>query len=481
MNPYPSLKSVTIDCSYSSEVLISGIQFHSGKVGKGELFVAIPGIEVDGHDYIHHAIEAGAVAVVGEKELYHLPVPYYRVSNSRLALAQIASQYYDYPSRRHTMIGITGTNGKTTTAHLLRHIIETAGITCSLIGTVSNLINGVDISSSQTTPDALQLQKWLYESNDQTVIMEVSSHGIDQDRIGGTEYDYAVFTNLSHDHLDYHDSLEDYYLTKARLFNQSKINGAAIITSRGRWGNRLIDQLLTQNKTVYSFGEVGGDKIEIVQIHSESPLYFQIREENRLYDVKMSLPGVYNAWNAAAAWLTAHRMGIESNIIQHALNNFPGVPGRFEVFPHPNGAQFIVDYAHTPDGFEQFLKTLHNRKQNQIIHIFGFRGDSDPSKRSTMLKISVEWSDKIILTMDNLSGTDIKSMLAEMQELANESGGNKCVIIEDRTKAIEYAWQLARKGDQVAITGKGREVYQQTFALPSNTDPDTIQYLLNKS
>ena len=176
------------------------------------------------------------------------------------------------------MIGITGTNGKTTTAHLLRHIIETAGITCSLIGTVSNRINGVDISSSETTPDALQLQKWLYESNDQTVIMEVSSHGIDQDRIGGTEYDYAVFTNLSHDHLDYHDSLEDYYLTKARLFNESKINGAAIITSRGRWGNRLIDQLLTQNKTVYSFGEVGGDKIEIVQIHSESPLYFQIRE-----------------------------------------------------------------------------------------------------------------------------------------------------------------------------------------------------------
>ncbi|CAM4398508.1 UDP-N-acetylmuramoyl-L-alanyl-D-glutamate--2,6-diaminopimelate ligase [Paenibacillus alkaliterrae] len=480
MNLNPAIKSVRIDCSHSSEVAISGIQFHSGKVKKGELFVAISGMSIDGHDFIQQAIGAGAVAVVGEKDISGLSVPYFRVSNSRKALAQLACQYYEQPSKRHTMIGITGTNGKTTTAYLLRHIIESAGKTCSLIGTVSNRINGRDIPSVQTTPDALQLQKWLSESEDQVVIMEVSSHGIEQDRVFETEYDFVVFTNLSHDHLDYHGSLENYYLTKERLFNQLKTNGEAITTSIGRWGKRLIDHLITQNKVVYSFGDSKEDMLEITPIQSESSLYFQVREGIRLFDVKMPLPGAYNAWNVAVAWLTAHRMGIESAVIQQALGHFPGVSGRFEVFPHPTGAQFIVDYAHTPDGFEQFLRTLHERRQNRLIHIFGFRGNGDPSKRSMMLDISSRWSDEIILTMDNLNGSDRESMLMELQLLINQFGKKKCTIIDDRTKAIEYAWQKAGKGDQIAITGKGREAYDQPFALPSMTDPDTLHYLLQK-
>lgn len=473
-----AIKTVRIE---SKEIMISGIQFHSGKVKQGELFVAISGMNIDGHEFIQHAIHAGAVAVVGEKDLSDLSVPYFRVTNSRKILAELSCQYYDHPSRRHTMIGITGTNGKTTTAFLLRHIIEKSGKKCSLIGTVSNWINGREMPSAQTTPDALQLQKWLSESKDQVVIMEVSSHAIDQDRVHGIKYDYAVFTNLSHDHLDYHGSLMDYYLTKERLFDQLITNGEAITTSLGRWGKRLIDHLITQNIKVYSFGDSKNDWLEILPIQTASSSYIRLSDGSRVLDVNSPLPGAYNAWNVAAAWLTARRMGIEAAVIHQALSQFPGVPGRFEVIPHPSGYQFIIDYAHTPDGFEQFLKTLYERRQNRLIHIFGFRGNGDPSKRSLMLEISARWSDEVILTMDKLSGVDRGRMQQELRSLINQFKLKKCTLIEDRTRAIEYAWLNAEPGDQIAITGIGREKYDQEFALPCMSDHETVNYLIYKN
>lgn len=472
-----TLKPILLDCASSAKTMITGVQFHSGKVEKGDVFVAIPGAKVDGHKYIQDAIRAGAVAIVGEKDLSHLQVPYYRVANARLALAEIANELYDNPSRLRTMIGITGTNGKTTTAHILRHILEVAGHTCSLIGTVSNHINGQVIPSTQTTPDVLQLQKWLKESRDQVFIMEVSSHGIDQHRVSGISYDYAVFTNLSHDHLDYHKTMADYFYTKAQLFKQMKRNGEAIINSRGEWGARLLDHLMTEDRTVFSYGETVRDHLEIVQMQSEYPLQFQLREGDHYYDAAMSLPGSYNAWNTAAAWLTARRMGIPPSVIKRALVTFTGVPGRFEVFSHPKGAQFIVDYAHTPDGFAQFLQTLHQRRKTRIIHIFGFRGNGDPSKRRLMFANSAARSDLIILTLDDLKGMNAKSNVKELQKFADEEGLDRCIVIEDRTKAIEYAWHHAENGDLVAITGKGREVYEQKFRLPTRTDIDTLQYL----
>ncbi|WP_167747027.1 UDP-N-acetylmuramoyl-L-alanyl-D-glutamate--2,6-diaminopimelate ligase [Cohnella luojiensis] len=474
------LESVTIDYPSSTEIIISGIQFHSSKVRKGDLFVAIRGLKVDGHNYILEAIKAGAVAIVGEENLNNLSVPYYRVSNARKALALLASEFYENPSRRHMMIGITGTNGKTTTAHLLRYILESAGISCSLIGTVSHYINGMEIPSTQTTPDALQLQQLLYQSQDQVVIMEVSSHGIDQDRIHGIEYDLALFTNLSHDHLNYHKTLEDYFQTKARLFTQMKRNGVAIITSRCNWGKRLIDQLLTKKSSVKTFGDSDRDQIELIVVKSESPLKVEIREGDKHYIVSTSLEGIYNFWNVAAAWLTARQIGIKAAIIQNALQSFPGVPGRYEVYSHPNGAQFIIDYAHTPDGFFQFLRTLHARKPSRVIHIFGFRGNGDPTKRHVMLEISAAWSDRIILTQDDLNDVEPESILEQLHGFANDFEGKHCMVIEDRTKAIEYVWEQVGKGDLVAITGKGIETYDQYFALPCKSDRDTIQYLLNK-
>ncbi|MCL6606226.1 MAG: UDP-N-acetylmuramoyl-L-alanyl-D-glutamate--2,6-diaminopimelate ligase [Paenibacillus sp.] len=478
MNLHSALKTIVPDSTSTHDIHISGIQFHSGKVKQGDLFVAISGNNVDGHTYIKEAIKAGAAAVVGEMHMLDLEVPYFRVSNARLALAQIASLFYNHPSRRHIMVGITGTNGKTTTAHMLRHILETAGISCALIGSVSQQINRKEIQSTQTTPDALQLQQWLDYSHDQVVIMEVSSHGIDQERIGAISYDFTVFTNLTHDHLDYHHTLEKYFETKARLFKQMKSHGEAIVSSRDRWGRRLSDQLLTEGTHVHTFGEATLDQLKITRVISASPLEFAIQDGQENYTISLPIPGVYNAWNASAAWLTARRMGINPQSIQKSLENFPGVPGRFEMYKHPLGAKFIIDYAHTPDGLLQFLKTVRELTDQRIIHIFGFRGNGDRSKRQPMFDISAGMSDLIILTLDDFKGAIVDDLLTELRDMAHSYGVETCIVIEDRTKAIEFAWELARSGDIVAITGKGTEAYDQSFALPCTSDRETINYLI---
>ncbi|WP_410511249.1 UDP-N-acetylmuramoyl-L-alanyl-D-glutamate--2,6-diaminopimelate ligase [Paenibacillus sp. BR2-3] len=478
MNLHSALKTIVPDSTSTPDIHIPGIQFHSGKVKQGDLFVAIPGKNLDGHTYIKEAIKAGAAAVVGEMHMSDLEVPYFRVSNARLALAQIASLFYNHPSRRHIMVGITGTNGKTTTAHMLRHILETAGVSCTLIGSVCQQINGEEIQSTQTTPDALQLQQWLDYSHDQVVIMEVSSHGIDQERIGAIGYDFTVFTNLTHDHLDYHHTLEEYFETKARLFKQMKSYGEAIVSSGCEWGKRLSDQLLTEGSPVHTFGEATLDQLQITRVISASPLEFDIQNGQENYTVSLPLSGVYNAWNASAAWLTARRMGVNPLTIQKALETFPGVPGRFEMYKHPRGAECIIDYAHTPDGLLQFLKTVRGLTDQRIIHIFGFRGNGDQSKRQPMFDISTGLSDLIILTLDDLKGAIADELLTELREMASPYGLDTCVVIEDRTKAIEFAWELARSGDIVVITGKGTEAYDQSFALPCTSDRETIKYLI---
>ncbi|MEF7440637.1 UDP-N-acetylmuramoyl-L-alanyl-D-glutamate--2,6-diaminopimelate ligase [Paenibacillus lautus] len=478
MNLHTALKPFVQDYTTIANMNITGVQFHSGKIQQGDVFVAINGTKEDGHHYIQSAIKAGASAVVGEYKITDLPVPYYRVSNTRRALAALVGHLYDFPSQRHVMIGITGTNGKTTTAHMLKHILEFAGVTCTLLGTVFQEINGQKVISTQTTPDSLQLNKWLNQSDDQVVIMEVSSHGIDQERIAFIEYDYAVFTNLSHDHLDYHHTLEDYFGTKARLFTQIKQNGESIISSHNDWGKRLIDLLTTNKMRVHTFGKSVNDDVQLTNIESEFPLTFQLKQRGTHYKQVLPIPGIYNAWNAVAAWLTASRMGIEPEVIQKALRTFAGVPGRFEIFKHPSGAELIVDYAHTPDGFHQFLRTIHSRTNNRVIHIFGFRGNGDPTKRKEMIRISVENNDMIVLTLDDLKGANKKEMLMEMRSLVSNYGKSKCLIIDDRTEAIEYVLKEAKKGDVVIITGKGRECYEQEFAIPSKSDIETIEYLL---
>ncbi len=455
-----------------------GIQFDSRKVKVGELFIAISGTAFNGHDFIDDAIKNGASSIIGEKEILNLPIPYYKCSNARLALALAASEFYHHPWKRPIMVGITGTNGKTTTSYMLRHILETNGYSCGLIGTVQHIINGKEIASNQTTPNPLVLQELIAESSDDIIIMEVSSHGLHQDRVSGLKFDYAIFTNLSHDHLDYHQNLSDYFKVKSRLFSLLKDNGEAIIGTYTSWGKELTNNITIPSERVFTFGNSIENDIELIEWNQA-----QQKSKLRIFTEHITLslpsPGLHNLWNAMGASLLANRLNISTKDIKQSFTTFLGVPGRFETFHYDHRATTIVDYAHTPDGLEQCLKTAKFQCMGRLFHIFGFRGDRDKSKRKSMLSISSFYCDVIILTMDDLNNENIENMTEEMKNLTSTIPHSNFYIILDRTKAIEYAWKHSKQNDVIMITGKGPETYKHTFAYPCKTDQETVHFLYN--
>ena len=452
---------------------IEGISTNSSNVQPNDLFVAIKGYRVDGHDFIQNAIQAGAQIIIGEKDLTELPVPYIKVENSRLALAQLACEFYGNPSRDKKMIGITGTNGKTTTSYMLKHILESVGKTCALFGTVKNVVNGQDSSSSNTTPDALELNKQLAQSKDEFIIMEVSSHGLSQFRVTGVEFDFCLFTNLDQDHLDYHQDMEEYFSVKASLFDQLKPDGKAIINHYSIWGKKLAKQLRSKERTFHAIGVEPHHDLQIQQLKSgNSKISF---ENNHNLNIKLKILGKHNIFNAAMAFLTARKIGLSDEEILQALEIFPGVPGRFEVFNHPKGVTVVVDYAHTADAFDHCLQTAKEEGANRVFHIFGFRGNRDLPKRGGMVSVSKKISDVHILTFDDLNDVSYQ----EMEEALNVLNEGGCVI-PDRTVAIKQALDHASSGDWICITGKGAEKYQQKFELPTNSDIETVQYLFQQ-
>ncbi len=463
--------------SHDPSMLIQGIQFNSRKIRPGDLFVAINGFSADGHRYINQAIANGAAAVVGEQNVYGLNVPYYQTSDSRKALARLASNFYGHPSKNHIMIGITGTNGKTTTAYLLKHIIEQSGITCSMIGTVNNMINNQAIQSKNTTPDPLELQSLLAESRDEVVIMEVSSHGIEQQRVEGILFDYTLFTNLGNDHLDYHESLEAYFNVKARLFKRMKSQGTAIIASHNEWGKKLQKRLSESGHNVLTFGKQSEDEMQLLNVCTEYFPTIKVRLGDTTDFLQIPLPGMHNVWNTLGALLTVQKMGISLKKAASYLSSFNGVPGRFETFSHPAGATFIVDYAHTEDAIEYCYQTAERENAERIIHILGFRGKRDLSKRRDIVALCSDVCSQLILTFDDLNGVPSDRMVEELQELNEDFADGSAEIIPDRTKAIQHAWEKAENGDWVFITGKGQETYKQSFKLPASTDIQTIQFL----
>lgn len=461
-----------------NHIEIKGISANSTEIGQNHLFIAISGYQQDGHDYINNAIEAGAIAVVGEKEINGLNVPYVRVSNSRLALAQIAKEFYQTSSKKHTIIGITGTNGKTTTSFMLKHILEDAGLSCSLFGTIHNVVNGQKLPSFNTTMDALELHRHLSICKDDVVIIEVSSHGLSQFRVEGIEFDYCLFTNLDHEHLDYHQDMDDYFSVKATLFNKLKTDGKAIINSYNSWGERLFRSLQCKRQNVFAMGEAGNNHLQIVRCKTGNPPMAVFTEGDEKYPLKMKILGIHNIYNAAMAFLTLRKFNIPGDEIIQSLQTFPGVPGRFEIFEHPNEATVVIDYAHTSDAFSRCLSSVRELGAKRIFHVFGFRGNRDESKRMGMLKKSYELSDRIILTLDDLNHLSYEEMVQILNEL-NRS--QKALIIPDRTLAIQYAGDNTDKDDWIIITGKGEEKYQQPYFLPTTCDEDTIRYLRRKT
>jgi len=469
MNLKTLIEPLGIHISREDESIdIKGLAFNSSKVEQNYLFVAIRGTHTDGHTFIEDAIKNGASIVIGEEDLSSIAVPYIRVSNSRKTLGLLASRFYENPTQHKIMIGITGTNGKTTTSYMLKHILESAGISCALFGSVSTIINGIENESTHTTVDAVTLNHLLAMCNDRVVIMEVSSHGLVQSRIEGLQFDYCIFTNLEHEHLDYHENMESYFLAKQSLFNYLKPNGTAIINSNSSWGERLCTYVSSLEK-------------QVIRINGSKPTYIVNDEELivhqdpiQSYSLNSRMKGKHNLENASLAFSTAISLQLDPLNIERSLENFNGVPGRFELFPHPGGATCIVDYAHTGNAFSHILETASLYNPKRIIHIFGFRGNRDIQKRKTMVQISLKKCHICILTFDDLNGIPSEQMIQDLHTL---DPMNRCIIIPDRTLAIQYAWEIAQNNDLIVITGKGIENYQQNFSLPTSSDIQTLNYL----
>ncbi|ARK30858.1 UDP-N-acetylmuramoyl-L-alanyl-D-glutamate--2,6-diaminopimelate ligase [Halalkalibacter krulwichiae] len=471
------LKPLKKQCD--EDIDITGIQLDSRKIKDGNLFVAISGYEADGHKFIQSAIKNGAVAIIGEKNLKEIvTVPYFKVDNSRKALLILVNHFYDKPHNKHKMIGITGTNGKTTTSYLLHHILEHNGKSVARLGTVEYVINGEMRESNLTTPDAILLQEMLHESEDEYVVMEVSSHGLDQYRVHGSMFDYALFTNLSHEHLDYHKDLEDYYQTKKKIFQCLKDQGKGIVGTYCSWGERLHEELAEELVPSVSFGQSkGGEPIYLKSYSTVPDVNLVIDDNEKEYVIKMNIQGEHNVYNAIGSYICAREIGLSPEEVIEALETFEGVPGRFEEVTIPNGAKAFLDYAHTPDGLQYALNTAKECTARNLYHIFGFRGKRDCSKRKMMVQISQSLSDYVFLTLDDLNGTGNELMLAELRELSKPY--ENIVVMDDRTEAIVYVLSLLKEGDGMIITGKGSENYQEEYRYQTRNDRETIVNVLS--
>lgn len=458
---------------------INGLTDNSAEVNQGYVFVAIKGFSADGHNYIDQAIQTGASVIIGEIDMPELPVLYIKVKNSRKALGLLSKNFYKNPSLNKVVVGVTGTNGKTTISYLLKSILEFNGISCSLIGTIENVINGETLNSSNTTPSSLELHKLLSKSKDSVVVMEVSSHGLNQDRLEGIEFDVCLFTNLEHEHLDYHGSIEEYFYTKYTLFEKMKSKGTAVVNTDDFWGEKLNALLQSNGKNVLSIGKSKECSLRIVDAEESIAPFICVEDQFEKIKIGFPMPGIHNLYNAVMAYATSKLLDIKKENSILALQHFPGVNGRFEIYPQPNGATAVIDYAHTADAFLHCLTTAKKCGAARVIHIFGFRGDRDEDKRKEMISISSELSDLYILTLDDLNSIPLNDMLKHLHRVNEKFGKRNGLVIPDRTLAIKEALEFSREGDWILITGKGHEKYQHQFQIPAQSDKDTILYINN--
>lgn len=451
----------------SLDTEISGLTYDSRKAGKGVAFVALRGNKVDGHDYIPTAIEAGAAAIIAEQAPPEVcPVPWVHVKFSRVALAQAAAALHGHPARALSIGGVTGTNGKTTTAFLLHHLLNKGLKRCGLLGTVTyDLGGGKQVPATHTTPESLEVQSLLAQMRDngcRACAMEVSSHALDQDRVHGLPFTAGIFTNLTQDHLDYHKTMEAYYVAKVRLFemiaNQPK--GQMIINLDDPWGRKLITRYESTGRiTKFGFG-VSADFRAVNVRYDLTGSTFELEVKGRSFLVRLPLIGDFNVYNALGALAAAHAMGLNLRESVAHLQQAPQVPGRLErVTETVSRFQVFVDYAHTPDALENVLRTLRALRPTRIITVFGCGGDRDRTKRPKMAAAAEAGSDICVLTSDNPRTEDPQAILADAAK--GFARPKSHVIIADRREAIRVALENAREGDIVLLAGKGHEDYQE--------------------
>ncbi len=462
---------------------ISSVCFDSRTVNKNSLFVATKGTQVDGHQYIKTAIELGATAIVCEKlpKKLEKKVSYLKVENSQFALGEIASLWYDEPSKKLKLIGVTGTNGKTTIATLLNQLFTNLGYFTGLISTIENKIGAQSIKATHTTPDALSINKLMsdmVENGCEYCFMEVSSHALHQGRTAGLDFDGGIFTNITHDHLDYHKDFPSYIKAKKIFFDNLKKEAFALTNLDDKNGMIILQNCKAQ-KYSYSIQSLGDFKARIIE-NQINGLNLIIDEQ----DVWFRLTGSFNAYNLLAIYGTATILEQEKQEVLSVLSNLHSVNGRFDHFLSPEGIVAIVDYAHTPDALLNVLKTINDIKQGaeRIITVVGAGGNRDKTKRPEMAMIAADYSDQVILTSDNPRFEKPDDIIEDMKARLNHKQGLKTIAISKRDEAIKTAFAMANPKDFILIAGKGHETYQEIEGVKYHfDDKEVITNLFNKN
>jgi len=446
----------------STQVAIEKICFDSRLVEKFSLFIAVSGTQVDGHQFIEKAINDGAIAVVCEifPDVINEKISYIKVKSSSAALGIIASNFYDNPSSEIKLVGITGTNGKTTTATLLHDLFTQLNYKCGLLSTVVNKIGTTEIASTHTTPDAIQLNallRYMISEDCEYCFMEVSSHAIHQNRIAGVDFVGGIFTNITHDHLDYHKTFDEYIKAKKHFFDCLPETAFAIVNKDDKNGMVML-QNTKAYKHSYALKSMSDYSCKVIESDFTGMLLNIDGNE-----VWTKLIGQFNAYNLLAIYSTALLLGQDKISVLTAISKLVSVEGRFQYLKSANNISGIVDYAHTPDALKNVLKTINDIRtgNEQVITLVGCGGDRDKSKRPIMAKIACELSDKIILTSDNPRSENPEEIIKDMRQGVDGIYFKKVLAIVNREEAIRTACSLANDGDVILIAGKGHEKYQE--------------------
>ncbi len=447
---------------------IKGIAYDSRNVNKGDLFVCISGYKTDGHKYADDALKNGASAFIVENEIHkeiYAKAMVIQVADSRKALSGISANFFGHPSRNLNIFGVTGTNGKTTITFLIRQILETAHISCGLIGTISYKIGNNEYHSSNTTPESFELQKMfnhMKRDNIEACVMEVSSHSLSLGRVEDIDFDYGIFTNLTPDHLDFHHDFDHYYLSKKSLFY--KTGKANIINIDDEYGKKMACELKKEKDLIipcltYGVQNAADYKAENINISEKASSFELLFKGKPLGALSLPIPGLFSVYNALAAAGVCLAAGIGFEDIEAGLKSIKGVPGRFQVVENKKEIPVIVDYAHTPDALEKVLITANGFKKGRLICVFGCGGDRDRTKRPLMGKAAGKLADYCIITSDNPRTEDPKQILKDT-EAGVISTDCPYEIVEDRFEAIKRAVEIYHKNDIIIIAGKGHETYQ---------------------
>ncbi|MFV0376187.1 MAG: UDP-N-acetylmuramoyl-L-alanyl-D-glutamate--2,6-diaminopimelate ligase [Mangrovibacterium sp.] len=458
----------------SLDTSVTQIQFDSRKVSVGDMFVATSGTHVDGHDFISKAVEAGASVIVAERPDVNVgSAALVKMAHTAGALGPIASNFYGNPSQSLKVVGVTGTNGKTTIATLLYKLFKKLGYQAGLISTIKYYVGDEELSSSHTTPDALQIQALMAKMVDagcEFCFMEVSSHAIDQERIAGIKFDGGIFTNLTHDHLDYHKTFAEYLKAKKKFFDNLPASAFALTNADEKNGKVMLQNTNAVQKS-YGLKGLADFKCKVLEKHMDGML---LTIDGR--EVWVHFSGIFNAYNLMAVYASALLLGEPDEKVLPLISELRPVAGRFDILRSPDGKYAIVDYAHTPDALQNVLNGISEIRtgNEQVITVVGAGGDRDKTKRPVMAKEAVAQSDRVILTSDNPRTEVPEQIIADMEAGVEAHVRHKVLSIVNRREAIRTACMLAKPGDIILVAGKGHEDYQEIMGVKYHFDDKEV-------